>query len=199
MRLPAMGGRLVAIEEVVCGDYSLDQGLAMLVRLDAIGRNDCHKNGFAGTGHPTENLLLGSQLPGVLLADLVRGVAELHLTQIDDPVLAVNEQVNLHSLLMRVRGSVAPRRMLGLHTPDAQGPLQAADVRQAGVFKGVTAPGLTRRRQTVSQPPTSLARCSSLAVNPSQVEQRIFIDESINRVSAGLAERHGLQDEAGSF
>ena len=69
----------------------------------------------------------------------------LHFTRVDHVVIAINQEINLHPLVVFVLGLMRPRMSLADDCRETERLLDLIQVLEADSFKGQTCPGVMDR------------------------------------------------------
>jgi len=159
-----------------------------------VGRQKGEKNVFASAGHHLKGRHFLPPLAGILLGDREVALRIFDLHDVDRVVRLIQQQVNLRALRTNPIRTMHPGAMISFQSRNAQRALELWHMFVGECFKRVTAPGLPRRRTGLLQE-TTIPAFSPL--NPLEVEQRMFISQTVDRILAFLSIRQVWTGEPG--
>ena len=129
------------LEQIIHRRLARD-GVGPFVAHESVGGNHHRGDGFPCRGFAFKGANFPAQFLVVIRRDFKLVLGKFHLTEVDDAVAAVEEQVDLHAFFLLVFGSVNPRKHIADDARNAQCLLDLADVMQANALKGQPAPSV---------------------------------------------------------
>ena len=125
-------------KEGICGDDGLEL-VGIGIPLHATGGNKNEVDGLVGTGFGHETLFAVLDLRLFFGCHLVGLLGVLHLADVDDGVVAIDDEIYLCPTAIGILGQV-PRADTADGTEDAEGSAYLVDMEQADALEGTAAP-----------------------------------------------------------
>lgn len=130
-------------KEVVCSDDGLEL-VGIGIPLDATGRDKNQVDGLVGAGFGYETLFAVLDFRLLIMLHLVGLFGVFHLADVDDRIVAVDDEVDLGATTIGILGKV-PRADTADGTEDAEGSAYLVNVEQTNTLEGAAAPVVVER------------------------------------------------------